>query len=165
MAIAAKLKSYLEENNVPYETLAHPEAYTAQEVAAVTHIRGQDLAKTVIVKKEGEFVMVVLPASYKLDFKLLKGALGAQKAELASEQEFKSLFPDCEAGAMPPFGNLYNLPVYVDEHLTLDESIAFNAGTHKEVIKMRYQEFERLVQPKIVRCSVPFHMAPAGGTA
>ena len=153
MPISTKLKKYLDDNRVKYITTHHSPAYTAQEIAATVHVPGQELAKSVIVKIDGKFAMAVLPASYKIDFKLLKKAAGAKKVELATEDEFKGLFPECELGAMPPFGNLYDLPVYVAESLVEDEQIVFNAGTHTEVIRMSYKDFERLVQPKVLRFS------------
>jgi len=149
-----KLKEFLDENGVKYVTVKHSVAYTAQEIAARAHVRGQNLAKTVMVKLDDKMAMVVLPATYKVDMDLLKGAAGSNEIELASEREFKGQFPDCELGAMPPFGNLYGFDVYVAETLAEDDEIAFNAGSHTELIKLPYQDFERLVDPKIVRISM-----------
>ena len=148
-----KLKEYLESNGVKYMVCIHSTAYTAQEIAASAHIPGRDLAKTVIVKLDNKMAMAVLPASYKVDFNLLKQATGSKNLELASEEEFKYLFPDCEIGAMPPFGNLYDMDVYVAETLAEDEEIAFNAGSHRELIKLGYKDFEKLAQPKIIKFS------------
>jgi len=151
---ARKLKEFLDRYHTKYVSISHSPAYTAQEIAASAHIPGRELAKTVIVKLDGKPAMAVLPASFRLDLTLFKEASGARQVELASEPEFKNLFPDCEIGAMPPFGNLYGLPVYVAEKLTDDREIAFNAGTHSELIRMTYSDFERLVQPIVAKVSV-----------
>ena len=143
-----KVKKFLDENKIKYTILQHSSAYTAQEVAASAHISGKELAKTVMIKIDGKIAMAVLPASYKISFDQLKEALNAEKVRLAYEQEFMDKFPDCEVGAMPPFGNLYGLEVFVAESLTEDEEIAFNACSHTELIKMKYSDFERLVKPK-----------------
>ncbi len=153
MSISAKLKNFLDENGVKYVTVTHSRAFTAQEIAARMHVPGNELAKCVIVKVDGRFAMVVLPASYRVDFEALKKAAGAQKVELATEWEFQNLFPDCETGAMPPFGNLYNLPVYVSKELTEDEEIVFNACTHTDTIRMRYKDYEELVKPTIIQAA------------
>ncbi|RPJ86720.1 MAG: YbaK/EbsC family protein [Acidobacteria bacterium] len=150
-----KLKEFLDENRVKYVTISHSLAYTAQEIAATAHIPGKELAKTVIIKADGRMAMAVLPASLKVDFDLLADATGAKKIELATEREFKQLFPDCELGAMPPFGNLYGMDVYVAESLTEDKEIAFNAGTHTELMRLPFEDFMRLVKPRVVKLSVP----------
>jgi Ala-tRNA(Pro) deacylase len=144
-----KLKDFLDSNQVKYISITHSPAYTAQEIAASAHIPGKGLAKSVIVKIDGRMAMVVLPASFKVDFDLLEETLGAHKIELASEQEFKDLFPGCEVGAMPPFGNLFGMETYVADALK-DDWIAFNAGSHTELIKLSYADYERLVQPKVI---------------
>lgn len=149
-----KLKAYLDENNIRYVTIRHSSAFTAQEIAAKTHISGKEVAKTVMVKLNQKLAMAVLPASYQIDFGMLKELFGKQKVSLASEEEFKYLFPDCEVGAMSPFGNLYGLEVFVAESLTEDEMIAFNAGSHTEMIQMRYDDFARLAEPYIFKFSV-----------
>jgi Ala-tRNA(Pro) deacylase len=151
---ANKLKTFLDERHVKYVAISHSTAYTAQEVAEFAHIRGKDLAKTVMVKVDGKLAMAVLSASYKVDLDLLKQASGASSVALASEAEFKSLFPDCETGAMPPFGNLYGMAVFADESLSKDKEIAFNAGSHRELIRLAYQDFERLVQPGLGKFSM-----------
>lgn len=151
-----KLKEFLDKEGVKYVAITHSPAYTAQEIAASAHIPGQDLAKTVIVTLDGRMAMAVLPASYRIDFDLLKDATGAAKVELATEKEFKDMFPGCEVGAMPPFGNLYGMDVYVAETLAEDDEIAFNAGSHAELVKLDYADFDRLVRPKHVRVSAPF---------
>lgn len=152
-----KLLDFLDEHQVKYVTIKHSRAYAAQEIAASAHIPGKELAKTVMVKRDGAMVMVVLPASYQIDFGLLEEVTGARKVELATETEFEGLFPQCETGAMPPFGNLYNMKVYVAEALAEDEHIAFNAGTHTELIQMAYADFERLVRPTVLRFATLEH--------
>ncbi len=149
-----KLKKYLDDNNVPYVTITHSQAFTAQQVAASAHIKGKEMAKTVIIKINDKLAMTVLPATYHVDFHLLKEVTGNEDVVLAHESEFKEIFEDCELGAMPPFGNLYNMEVYVAQSLTEDVEIAFNAGTHSELIRMKYSDFEKLVQPKILKFSV-----------
>ena len=149
-----KVKDYLNRNDVKYVTISHSPAYTSMEVAASAHVSGNELAKTVMVKVDGNMSMVILPASYKIDFGLLKELTGANKVELATEDEFVSMFPNCEVGAMPPFGNLYNMAVYVSETLTKDVEIAFTAGFHNELIKMTYKDFAKLVKPIVMKISV-----------
>ncbi|MFQ6044852.1 MAG: aminoacyl-tRNA deacylase [Gemmatimonadales bacterium] len=146
-----RLKKFLDDAKIRYVTILHSPAYTAQEIAATAHVSGRELAKTVIVKVDGKMAMAVLPASSHVEFDMLRDALGAKKVELASESEFKDLFPGCEPGAMPPFGNLYDMDVYVADSLAQDAEIAFNAGSHTELIKLAYQEFARLVEPKVLR--------------
>lgn len=148
-----KLKNFLDENNVKYVAIRHSSAYTSQEIAAKTHVSGKEFAKTVIIKIDGKMAMAVLPASYHVDFKMLQEIFGTRKVALANEAEFKYFFPDCEVGAMPPFGNLYDMEVFVAESLSEDEEIAFNAGNHSEMIKMSYKDFERLVEPRVFKFS------------
>ena len=150
---ARNLMEFLDANHVKYTTITHSTAYTSQEIAAITHIRGQELAKTVIVKVDGKMAMAVLPAAYQVNLSALRAVVGAISLSLATEAEFRGLFPECETGAMPPFGNIYGMPVYVEESLTRDREIAFNAGTHKELIQLSYEDFARLVHPKILRFS------------
>ena len=154
---AAKLMSFLDEQGVKYMVIRHSPAYTAQEVASSAHIKGKDVAKTVMVKMDGEMAMAVLPASYRVDLKAMEKATGTKGVELATEKEFKDLFPQCETGAMPPFGNLYDMKVFVSKSLTEDDEIAFNAGTHMELVRMDYADFERLVKPTIAEFSKPRH--------
>lgn len=142
-----RLKTFLDENEVDYESVTHSEVYTAQEAAAAAHIPGKDVAKTVIVKLDGEMAMVVLPATFQVSLDALADTTGADSVELATEDEFKDLFPTCEPGAMPPFGNLWDMPVFVDRHLREDERIAFAAGSHHELVRMAYSDFEELVGP------------------
>lgn len=148
-----KLKDYLDKNNIEYITIRHSLAFNAQQIAATTHIPGKELAKTVMVKIDGKMAMAVLPASYLVNLKLLKELTGAKTLELANEMEFKHLFPECEIGAMPPFGNLYDMEVFVAQSLAEDKEIAFNAGTHVELIRMAYVDFERLVHPVVLAFS------------
>ncbi|MBC7185466.1 MAG: YbaK/EbsC family protein [Calditrichaeota bacterium] len=149
------LKDFLDRNKVKYTTINHSTAYTAQEIAAAAHVPGKELAKTVVVKIDGKMALAVLPASRRIDFARLQQLAGAKKVELAPEQEFKELFPECEVGAMPPFGNLYGMEVYAAQELAEDEQIAFNAGSHTQLIKLAYKDFERLVQPKIGQFAAP----------
>ena len=150
---AKKLKEFLDSNKVKYVSISHSSAYTAMEIAAMAHVPGKDLAKTVMIKINGHMAMVVLPATHMIKMDLLKKAVGSDDVRLSTEQEFKDRFADCEVGAMPPFGNLYNLQVYVSNSLKEDEEIAFNAGTHTELIKLSYKDFERLVNPKVAEFS------------
>ncbi len=148
MPILQKLREFLDENKVTYKVLEHRPAFTAQEVAAAQHVPGKQLAKVVMLRSGPDFLMVVVPAPCRVDLERAKGATGKDLV-LATEQEFAGLFPQCEPGAMPPFGNLYNLPVWVDRALTEDEEIVFNAGTHTQTVRMKYADFARLVQPKV----------------
>lgn len=150
----ARLKEFLDSNHIKYVTISHSLAYTAQGIAALTHTPGKELAKTVIVKIDGKLAMAVVPASAHVGLTLLKTAIGAKSVELASETEFKDRFPDCETGAMPPFGNLYGLGVFADESLTHDSEIAFNAGSHRELMRLSWSDFERLAQPQVLRLAV-----------
>lgn len=152
--ILKKLTEFLDGNQVKYVVITHSQAFTAQEIAAVAHIPGKEIAKTVMVKLDGAMTMAVIPASDMVDFKLLKQLTGCAKAELASEKEFGNLFPNCEIGAMPPFGNLFDLRVVVSDRLAEDEKIAFNAGTHRELVQMSYADFARLVQPTVSAISI-----------
>ncbi len=148
------LKNFLDDHSIKYVTITHSSAYTAQEIAASAHIPGRELAKAVMIKIEGRMAMAVLPASYKISFEHLKAVLGIDKIRLATEQEFKDKFPDCEVGAMPPFGNLYNMNVFVEQSLSENEEIAFNACSHTRLIKMSYKDYEELVQPTVVNFSI-----------
>ncbi len=144
-----QLEEYLHQKDVNYSTINHARAYCAQEIAACTHIPGSELAKTVMVKIDGKMAMAVLPAPSKIDFNLLKKMAGAQRVELAAEMEFKDLFPGCDIGAMPPFGNLYGMEVFVADNLAQEKQIAFNDGSHTELVRMDYQDFSRLVAPRV----------------
>ena len=144
-----RLERYLRENRVPFEVQHHPRAVPAQEVAAREHVPGRMLAKTVMVLADGQLVMLALPAPYQVDLEKVSTLLGAEKVRLAEEEEFEDTFPDCEVGAMPPFANLYGVPVYVEETLAEDEQIIFRAGTHTDTMSVRYADFERLVEPTV----------------
>ena len=144
-----KLRGFLEERNIKYVSIRHSPAYTAQEVAASAHVKGQNMAKTVMVKLDGELAMTVMPAHYCVDIDKLRDVTGKDSVELAHENEFASRFRDCEPGAMPPFGNIYDMDVYVDETLTRDREISFNAGSASEIVRMSYEDYAELVHPKI----------------
>ena len=148
MTMSTRLKALLDENKVQYTLMTHSPAYTAQAAAATLHVPGKELAKTIVVRAGEETSLAVLPASYRVNLTTL-GAILGKTVRLATEQEFADLFPDCELGAMPPFGQLYNLSVYVDQALAADEEIVFNAGTHRDAIRMGYRDFERLAKPKV----------------
>ncbi len=145
-----RLKRFLDDHQIKYVSVSHSPAYTAQEIAASAHVKGKQLAKTVMIKIDGELAMAVLPASFRIDLHMLTDAIGAGKVELASEADFKGLFGRCELGAMPPFGNLYDLDVYVAQELTEDLEIAFNAGSHTELVKLAYDDFARLARPRVL---------------
>ena len=147
---ATKLKNFLNSRGVKYVTVEHLPAYTATETAESAHLSGRDFAKTVIVETDRGIAMAVLPANRKIVLSDLREMLGDPNLRLASEDDFIARFPDCELGAMPPFGNLYGLPVFVAASLAEEPEIAFNAGTHLEVIKMAYEDFESLVQPMVL---------------
>src|SRR5882724_2463631 len=154
---ATKLKEYLDSRQIKYVSISHSKAFTSQEVAESAHISGWELAKTVIVKLDDTLAMAVLPASLKIDLDLLKRTTGAIVIALATEDEFRETFPECETGAMPPFGTLYEMNTFVDQRLREDEQIAFNAGTHTDLIKMSFGDFERLVNPIAANFSVSPH--------
>lgn len=149
MRCKERLKKYLREHNVSFETMIHPEAYTAQEVAAAQHVSGHQLAKVVMVWADERMTMLVLPASARVDLRKAAREVGAKKVRLATEAEFSQHFDDCQVGAMPPFGNLYELPVYVDRALSEHDEIVFRVGTYTETMKVAYADFERLVQPQV----------------
>jgi Ala-tRNA(Pro) deacylase len=146
-----RLENYLRENQVRFEEHHHPRAVSAQEVAASEHVPGRMLAKTVMVLADGEMVMLALPAPYQVDLEKAAAALGVDEVRLAEEEEFEDSFPDCEVGAMPPFGNLYGVPVYVEKTLAEDETIVFRSGTHTETMSVSYSDFERLVEPTVAQ--------------
>ncbi len=153
MAVSEKLKQYPDDNNIEYTVLTHPRAYTAQEIAAALHVPGKEMAKTIVVKCGIEYVMIVLPASYKLSFEDMKSFFHTENIEFAPEDTFHLLFPDCEVGAMSPFGNFYHMPVYMAMSLEADKEIAFNAGTHTDSIKMKMDDFMNLTHPTIAKLS------------
>jgi Ala-tRNA(Pro) deacylase len=149
-----RIQDYLSQRGVEFQTHQHAPVYTAQEVAAEEHISGRLLAKTVVVRADEQFALCVLPASMKLDMEKVASATGARSIRLADENEMARLFPDVEIGAEPPFGNLYDLTTYVDGALQGDAEIVFQAGSHREAIRMRFSDYEELVQPIIADLSV-----------
>jgi Ala-tRNA(Pro) deacylase len=154
-----RLEDYLHENAIPYESQHHARAITAQEVAATEHVPGRMFAKTVMVTDDaGKAIMLVLPAPYHVNPEKAAAALGTSGVVFAEEQRFAEIFPDCEVGAMPPFGNLYDVPVCVDRTLAEDETIVFRAGTHTDTMSVSYADFERLVEPTLAE----FADAPSG---
>lgn len=146
--LSPRLHTFLDERHAPYATLSHARTITAHETAAAAHVGEQLFAKTVMLKIDGAMAMMVMPAAYRIDLTRLSRALGGSAVEIAQESEFKGAFPDCELGAMPPFGNLYGMPVYVDARLSGHPEIVFNAGTHTDAVRMPYVEFERLAEPR-----------------
>jgi Ala-tRNA(Pro) deacylase len=151
MAISPKLKTFLDKEKISYEVLHHSTAFTAQEVAGAQHIPGKQAIKSVIVKADGKFVMVVLPAIHMLDLKKFKESTHAKEAVLATEGDIAKLFPDYEVGAEPPFGQLYGLDVYADQDLDPNLSVIFNAGTHTDTVRIKYADYLRVVKPKVVK--------------
>ena len=157
MTIPTRLREYLDSQKVPYAVLPHSEAYTSLETAQSLHVPGKNLAKVTMIKVDDELVMTVLPSTWKVDLERLQATLGSKNVRLATEDEFKNAFPDCEVGAMPPFGNLYGLQVFVDHSLTEDEEIVFDAGTHQAGLQMRYTDYATLVNPVVHT----FHLVPS----
>ncbi|MCC6857995.1 MAG: YbaK/EbsC family protein [Bryobacterales bacterium] len=153
MALLERLRVFLDQNQVERTHTVHPLAYTAREVAAAEHVSAKEMAKAVVFMGDNGYRMAVLPANRLVDFQELRTVLGFSHARLATEHELAQLFPDCELGAMPPFGNLYGIPVYLDSALLQDEMIAFNAGTHRDVVHMHLNDYRRLVQPAVVSLS------------
>ena len=149
MAILKRLKEMLDGAKVPYEVYNHALAYTAQEVAAKQHFSGNEMAKVVMLEVDGKLVMGVIRGNDKISLNEVRDSLGARNVRLATEEEFIARFPECEIGAMPPFGNLYGLKVYVDPSLAKDESIYFNAGNHVQTVHMKYKDFATLVEPQV----------------
>ena len=156
MTFLRRLQEYLDRHHVHYEVLGHEEAYTAPEIAQTLHVSGKMLAKVVMIQADQRIVMAVLPSTWTIDFARLKKTLRCRHVRLATEDEFKGLFPDCDIGTMPPFGNLYAVPVYVDNLLAEDEDIVFEVGTHSGAVKLRYQDFADLVHPIMAE----FHQVP-----
>jgi Ala-tRNA(Pro) deacylase len=154
MAIPSSISTYLERNAISYSVVEHPVAYTAQEEAAATHVPGREWAKAVVCMVDDRPTLAVLPADRLVDLERLRAACGASSARLASEAELRPMYSDCELGAMPPLGPLYEQPVLVDKSLTTDPEILFNAGSHREAIRMRYQDFEDLVKPTVAEFGV-----------
>jgi Ala-tRNA(Pro) deacylase len=149
-----RVASYLDEQRIPYETIHHKRDYTSQRTAADTHTPGKAFAKTVILNVDNRFCMLALPASFKIDLAKVKRELSAKEVRLATEGEFSGICTDCEVGAMPPFGRLYDLPVYVSHLLAEDHLITFNAGTHEDAIRMRFDDYEKLARPAKINCTI-----------
>lgn len=154
---STKLETYLNEAGVPHSHNRHNLAYTAQEIAESVHIPGRELLKSIILKVDkGALVMGVLSADEIANLTLLKKEIGCRTLGLATESEFQDSFPTCETGAMPPFGNIFGVPVYCDANLEHNRDIEFNAGSHDETIRMAFSDYKRLVNPKIVEFAEPF---------
>ena len=162
MPILAKLQEFLDQSGVSYTHTVHPLAYTAREVASAEHVSPHEMAKVVVVIASGEYKMLVLPASKVVDFQEVRDALGCNTARLATETELGRLFPDCDLGAMPPFGNLYDMKVLMDANLLADERLVFNAGTHRDVVHLRQEDFRRLVHPEVVHLTREVGQSAAG---
>lgn len=156
---ATKLKEFLDIHKTKYVTMMHSTAYTAQEIASLAHVRGGEFAKAVIVRIDGHLAMAVLPAAYHVDLELLKAAAEGKKIALANETDFRDKFPECETGAMPPFGQLYGMQVFVDESVSRNKEIVFNAGTHHELIRLSYGDFAKLVKPIVANFSATEQLA------
>jgi Ala-tRNA(Pro) deacylase len=153
MEISRQLIDCLNENNVQYEILHHAEVMTAQRIAQAEHVKGRHQAKVVIVKAGDQHLMLVLPADHYVDLEKIERVVG-KPVSFDHENEFKSLFPDCVIGAMPPFGNLYGLPTYVDKSLSEQDYIVFEAGTHTDAIIMNYRDYENIVKPKVADLAI-----------
>ena len=151
-----QVREFLNNSSVNYEVLDHVPVFTAQQIAAIEHEPGKFVAKPVIVNADGKHIMCVLAACCKIDLGSLKKQLGAQKVELADEKEIGEIFDDCELGAEPPFGNLYNLPVIIDKMLASDDHILFQAGTHQQAIRLGMKDYKKLVEPSVMDFS--YHM-------
>ena len=149
MKCRERMEKFLRENSVEFKVETHDQAFTMQEVAAALHVPGNQVAKVVIVCADKEKVMLVLPAPYRMNVDLVRDMVGANKVRLAKEEEFADLFPDCATGAMPPFGNLYGVPVYVDRSMAEEPDMVFRIGTHRETMKITYADFVRLAQPVV----------------
>ena len=158
--ILKQLAEFLDSNNIKYVVIRHSQAFTAREVATSAHIPGKEIAKTVVVRLDEKPAMAVLPASQMIDLHMLRDAAAVRKVELAGEGEFNSLFPECEVGAMPPFGNLFGMDVLVADSLAQDEEIAFNGGTHREIVKMSYSDFAALTKPRVLSFTVERRVHP-----
>ncbi|HEY4388293.1 MAG TPA: YbaK/EbsC family protein [Ktedonobacteraceae bacterium] len=155
MQCKERLEAYLRENQVSFQEQQHARAFSAQRIAESEHVSSRKVAKAVIAVVDGKMISLVLPASYHVDLERVRAALGATSIRLAHEAEFASAFPDCEVGTMPPFGNLYNIPVYVEKSLTSEETIIFPAGTYTDTISLSYADFERLAHPQVMGFARP----------
>lgn len=154
------LTKHLDEKSIKYLRIAHSKAYTSQELAAIMHVSGKELAKSVMVKDNDKLYMMILPASFKINFDLLKSAFENEDVRLASEKDFRNIFGECETGAMCPMGQMYDLPVYIAQSITDQEEIVFNAGTHTNAVRMQMKDYLNLVQPRILKISEPIWPSP-----
>jgi Ala-tRNA(Pro) deacylase len=157
MPIPAQISRFLDDQHIEYQSYRHSPAYTAQGLAQMQHVSGKKVAKVVMVKADNDLIMAVVPASHRVDLERLGIVLNTDRIRLATEEEFKDIFPDCEIGAMPPLGNIYHIEVWIDEKLKTQPYISFNAGTHADTIQMTFVDFERLVQPKVASFGVLLH--------
>ena len=149
MGIPQRLSRFLADRDIPFQTESHPEAFTAQQVAAASHVPGRAFAKTVMVNGDGKIWMAVVPATERVDLRRMQECLGVKKIRLASEAEFAGLFDDCDIGAMPILGSLYGIPVVASRDLTENEEIAFTAGTHREIVRMRVKDWLEAERPRV----------------
>lgn len=161
MAVPSFIRAYLDEHTIPYEVIQHRRDYTAQETAAHTHTPGKSFAKTVILRTNGHYVMAVVPAHRHIDFDKVRAVLHCPHVRLATEEEIKTICPDCEVGAMPPIGTIYDLRVFASNELAHEPEITFNAGTHVDAIRLRYRDFQKLVHAATADLTLPEHEAPA----
>jgi Ala-tRNA(Pro) deacylase len=145
-----RLRDFLDAQHVPYHAIVHRRDYTAQAAAADTHTPGREFIKTILLAVDNGYALAVLPADQHADLAKVRRALGATDVSLASEEEMQQCFPDCEPGALPPFGHLYDLPVLMSRTLEEDEQITFNAGNHEVALRMQRRDFERLGEPRVV---------------
>lgn len=159
MQCKERLVSYLNEHQVPFQAQQHARAFSAQKIAEGEHIPGNMVAKTVIILADNKMMALVLPASYRADLNKFRAILGAKEVRLAHEEEFTDAFPDCAVGAMPPFGNLYGMPVYVEESLSKQDTIVFPDGTYTETMSLHYADFDRLVHPQVIAFAQPQALA------
>jgi Ala-tRNA(Pro) deacylase len=153
MAIPQRIRDYLDSQDVPFEPLHHSQAFTGQEVAHSLHLSGKRLAKTLVLKADGKLLMAVIPACHRLNLQDLRGVVEISHLEMLPESELAKLFPDCELGAVPPFGSLYGLEVWVDRAVSDGEEVVFCAGTHEDCLRMKYSDFAKLVKPRLGRFS------------
>lgn len=150
MSVSAKLKTYLDEHETPYEVLTHEEVFTSMQTAEKQEIPGKEFAKCVVIQYDGKYAMAALPSTHKVNLDKLAKAVKAKDVSIATETEFGKLFPDCDLGAMPPLGQLYNMPLWVDKALAKDEQIVFNAGSHTDTIRIKFKDFKYLANPEIL---------------
>lgn len=153
MTISEKLIGFLKEQNISYEVLVHPEAFTAQQVAHAIHESGKALAKTVVLNADGNYIMAVIPGHHKVKMEAVKNLIGAKDVRIAPEETLRGLFPDCDLGAMPPLGKLYGMKVVVSESLAQSKELIFNACTHTDCLKMKFSDYQKITDPQIAAIS------------